>query len=336
MAKNLGIRTLAEGAETEEQVSFLKEIGCDLIQGYYYAKPLPPQQLQNYLEHSGRPFESIEWKQFYDEADTCVINSDTPRAVMEYDIPDDHIHYLFINQKQKEELQTLGRSQISESEFVLNNRNTPMHAKMLEFYRKAMETGEQITSYVSDNSCFLRTMGRIIARKEERCIILISMVNITRDRLNNTSEVLNKSLSDISLLFDDVHVLNPGKNTSDYLINNMGTSHGYANQDNLRQGLDFFGRNLVHPEDQKRYRAFADPDTMVKRIQQTEDGILREFFRVLLPDSERKYRYMWKEFDLLLIPGSDDEKVLSCIKSIEPTSHASELRKYFSTEDHPA
>ena len=211
-----------------------------------------------------------------------------------------------------------------------------MHAKMLEFYRKAMETGEQITSYVSDNSCFLRTMGRIIARKEERCIILISMVNITRDRLNNTSEVLNKSLSDISLLFDDVHVLNPGKNTSDYLINNMGTSHGYANQDNLRQGLDFFGRNLVHPEDQKRYRAFADPDTMVKRIQQTEDGILREFFRVLLPDSERKYRYMWKEFDLLLIPGSDDEKVLSCIKSIEPTSHASELRKYFSTEDHPA
>jgi len=336
MAKNLGIRTLAEGAETEEQVSFLKEIGCDLIQGYYYAKPLPTQQLQNYLEHSGRPFESIEWKQFYDEADTCVINSDTPRAVMEYDIPDDHIHYLFINQKQKEELQTLGRSQISESEFVLNNRNTPMHAKMMAFYRQAIETSEQVTSYVSDNSCFLRLNGRIVARKGDRCIILLSMVNVTRDRLNNTGEVLNKSLSDISLLFDDVHVLNPSRNTADYLINNMNIGRGYNNHDNLRQGLNFFGKNLVHPEDQKRYEAFADPDTMVKRIQQAEGGILRDFFRVLLPDNHGQNKYMWKEFDLLLIPGSDDEKVLSCIKSIDPTAGGLVFQENYEPKKQPA
>lgn len=41
MSKDLGIETVAEGVETKEQVDILREIGCDLAQGYYYAKPMP-------------------------------------------------------------------------------------------------------------------------------------------------------------------------------------------------------------------------------------------------------------------------------------------------------
>ena len=41
MAKKIGIRTLAEGVETEEQLEFLREIGCEKLQGYYIGKPAP-------------------------------------------------------------------------------------------------------------------------------------------------------------------------------------------------------------------------------------------------------------------------------------------------------
>ena len=41
MAHEIGIKTVAEGVETEEQVRFLKQSGCDYIQGYYYSRPLP-------------------------------------------------------------------------------------------------------------------------------------------------------------------------------------------------------------------------------------------------------------------------------------------------------
>ena len=41
MAKELGIHTLAEGVETEEQYQFLKDIGCELCQGYLFGKPQP-------------------------------------------------------------------------------------------------------------------------------------------------------------------------------------------------------------------------------------------------------------------------------------------------------
>ncbi len=44
MADKLGLGLLAEGVETREQVDLLKRIGCDQVQGYYYAKPMPEEE----------------------------------------------------------------------------------------------------------------------------------------------------------------------------------------------------------------------------------------------------------------------------------------------------
>lgn len=41
LAKNLGMTTVAEGIESGDQVDFLAKNGCDLIQGFYFAKPMP-------------------------------------------------------------------------------------------------------------------------------------------------------------------------------------------------------------------------------------------------------------------------------------------------------
>lgn len=50
MAHEIGIKTVAEGVETEEQVNFLRQSGCDYIQGYYYSKPLPEEEFVEFLE----------------------------------------------------------------------------------------------------------------------------------------------------------------------------------------------------------------------------------------------------------------------------------------------
>lgn len=49
MAKDLNMKTVAEGVETEEQKEILKKLGCDYIQGYFYSKPLPQKDFEAYL-----------------------------------------------------------------------------------------------------------------------------------------------------------------------------------------------------------------------------------------------------------------------------------------------
>jgi PAS domain S-box-containing protein len=49
MSKTLNKVVLTEGAETEEQVNYLKGIGCEFIQGYYYSKPLKRTHLMDYI-----------------------------------------------------------------------------------------------------------------------------------------------------------------------------------------------------------------------------------------------------------------------------------------------
>ena len=46
LAKSLNMKTVAEGVEIKEQVDFLADEGCDMIQGYYYAKPMPGEEYQ--------------------------------------------------------------------------------------------------------------------------------------------------------------------------------------------------------------------------------------------------------------------------------------------------
>ena len=49
MAEKLGLGLLAEGVETKEQVELLRKIGCDKVQGYYFAKPMPQEEFFEFL-----------------------------------------------------------------------------------------------------------------------------------------------------------------------------------------------------------------------------------------------------------------------------------------------
>ena len=52
LAKGLGMTTIAEGVDSEDQMAFLIEQGCDQIQGFLISRPVPPEQVLPFLETS--------------------------------------------------------------------------------------------------------------------------------------------------------------------------------------------------------------------------------------------------------------------------------------------
>ena len=60
ISKKLNLKTVAEGVEKSEQVSYLKKVNCDFIQGYFYAKPLGFDAFKNYIKKTNRNNEKLE------------------------------------------------------------------------------------------------------------------------------------------------------------------------------------------------------------------------------------------------------------------------------------
>ena len=49
IATNLRMPVIAEGVETEKQLALLKDAGCDLVQGYYFSRPVPPEEFETFI-----------------------------------------------------------------------------------------------------------------------------------------------------------------------------------------------------------------------------------------------------------------------------------------------
>ena len=59
LGKTLGLETLAEGVEGPDQVRELRREGCDLVQGFLFARPLAPDAVERLLEDDRRPVATV-------------------------------------------------------------------------------------------------------------------------------------------------------------------------------------------------------------------------------------------------------------------------------------
>ena len=114
MANSMGVETVCEGVETLKQVRFLQEIGCSKLQGYFYSKPVPFEEVQK-RRSNGHPllpenpeeasyFEAIGRVNLFDltlianENDTAFQNYFTTFPIGILEMNGDEAQYIRINQ----------------------------------------------------------------------------------------------------------------------------------------------------------------------------------------------------------------------------------------------
>lgn len=114
LAKALDMETVAEGVEQKEQVEFLASAGCDMIQGYYYDKPMPADEFETRMvmnETVGEETTEANVEQTEEIAETSD-NSDTENVEAETpDMPEN-------DESEKVEVETPDTPESDESERV--------------------------------------------------------------------------------------------------------------------------------------------------------------------------------------------------------------------------
>ncbi len=84
IAAYLRVPVIAEGVETKEQADVLKAMGCDIIQGYYFSKPVPPEAFRVFLEEKKRMLAMEDDRKKQENPDSLARAEEVMRDALTY------------------------------------------------------------------------------------------------------------------------------------------------------------------------------------------------------------------------------------------------------------
>jgi EAL domain-containing protein (putative c-di-GMP-specific phosphodiesterase class I) len=308
MVKNIGVKTLAEGVETQEQMEFLKEIGCGKIQGYYCGKPMPIQQFIEKLDEIGIEVEKAEWYDYYDIASFLAKYTEMPYELVEED--GDRFSTLFMNEAYKEQIGMQDMS-IQEIDQLIYHTPTPLLAKYRAITKRMKQNRREERFYYSVNGSYFFFKGKIVAEKDGRSLIEGSLYNLGKEGTGSESDKLDEKLRDLSHLFEVVVLLDTKR---DEVIPILGR-YAYQEYDEsdfkgINRSAEVFAKRSVHQEDAKKYVDFLNLSTLKKRIARSENGYISQVFWVKQADGT----YKKKEITLMAIGDTRATEYLFCLK----------------------
>lgn len=157
MAKEIGIQTLAEGVEAEQQFSFLKSIGCEKIQGYYFAKPMPLEETIPFFKTRGLELERAKWTGYFDALSRIDYLTDQSLCVVDDD--GTCLKFLYCNNKYREVLKRDHVDDLRDWETRINTPGGPIcifHRRFADQQLRKL-SGTQSIAYPSGDHYMQRT-----------------------------------------------------------------------------------------------------------------------------------------------------------------------------------
>ena len=327
MAKELGLHTLAEGVETEAQFEFLREIGCEKVQGYLFSPPMPLDKAIAYChgDTAQVKVEPFRLGSYYTEIG--AINVLSGEAIERRGSPeigdalslavleeyDGDIHYLYQSRMFKMFLRSieLDEDSVHTPHYERRKRqNERMIARMME---EADRTGREVyTDFITRNS-FNSIRLRLVTRDvdDTRAVFLMATVNISR--FSPEAGSMQEALNQIVALYDRVDLFDLGSCKLTQLYRDVYEPNYTQEYGHFEELVAHYAEEKILPAEQKLFKKFYSEKHLRAVF---EDKAGREEVAVLfykrMPDDGRILRL----HHLVPFQLGERDYVLSCVQAI--------------------
>lgn len=267
MAKEMGIHVLAEGAETKKHVDFLRSIGCEKIQGYYYGRPMPYELLREHCKKRGWLLETLSEEQACDAAGLVNLITDAPVAIFQY--REDDAQIISANDAYQKVLATSGTSSREEFNENMRTASYPMREKFMTLLASAAHSVREEHMTFVENGQYLRLNAQKIAATPDFTLMLARLANITYDQDLTAFHQYENVFRNLMLVYDGIYFIDRQRKAL-YVIESM-TSLWQAGDvvDDLKKMADTYARHYIHPEDRARFRRFLDPAVIYQQAERS-------------------------------------------------------------------
>ena len=270
MAKELGVHTLAEGVETQEQYEFLREIGCEKLQGYLFSPPMPLDKAIAYChgETAQVKVEPFRLASYYTEIGAInVLSSEAIERRGSPEIGDalslaileeegGEIRYLYQSRMFKMFLRSieLDEDSVHTPHYERRKRqNERMIARMME---EADRTGREVyTDFITRNS-FNSVRLRLVTRDvdDTRAVFLMATVNISR--FSPEAGSMQEALNQIVALYDRVDLFDLGSRKLIQLYRDVYEPNYTQEYGHFEEMVARYAEEKIIPAEQTLFKKF--------------------------------------------------------------------------------
>ena len=309
MAKKLGIHTLAEGVETKEQLEFLRHIGCEKIQGFYYGRPMPLHKLIPHLKKNHILFEDSMLRDFYNKAGRVNVITNQPIGIFF----DDGIRFkeLYLNDSYKERLLAAGFSGEHPVEEVMRPESDFNKTFRRLAEQSIVEKGTVTMDFVLNNRYF-RFISDTIARCSIGYLHVVTVEDITYDGEKKTTGELDSLLRRVITIYGALLLFDAKEQTFSILKINYGNDnksngkwHFYESKTSAEMS------EYVHWKDQEHFLRALKQKNIKQTLSRTRRGSFTDTFRI----RDANGNFKWTSFTFVIMENNArNHMYMVCIK----------------------
>lgn len=306
MAKTLGIHTAAEGVQTEEQVDFLRRIGCEKIQGAVCRTLNVTTREDASPFAQAHRFESPLEQQVFHQAGLTNLLTDTPVAL----ILDDgkHLRLLTANKSYQKMLQFSGISGIEEANERLYALPQLIQMRMRTLADTAIRSHKLETEIFISNGHYFPFKLQNIAGTNGVYIHRGELQFLQQEKPTSVSEAYDSIVRHLMQFYHDIYLIDVRKNRIDVIAAGISAQRAGSHVHGIMTAFMEFANRHIHQYDHQRFLRYIHRLTNISKNDLSTTRF--DLFRVKMPNGS----YHWKNFSLTTFRHEHRPCQLLCLR----------------------